>query len=268
MTVKVTTTEEKRMLMTGDGTAEAAQRGAAEASEIRFRSDVTVELVKSSASDADVLFAARVSTAGEKSLEEVGADAGRSAGLINYLMRDRHGSPFEHNQFTFYVSAPIFVFREFMRHRTFSYNEESGRYRRLEPVFYVPGTERKLVQEGKPGRYVFVDGSPEQHALVEETTRRVCGEAYRGYLAMLEAGVAREVARGVLPVSIYSTMYATCNARALMNFLSLRTKREDSTFPSFPQREIEMVAERMEEHFAAAMPLTHAAWNRNGRVAP
>ena len=257
------------MLMTTDGTARStAPEEAAEAQEVRFRSDVTVELVKSSASDADVLFAARVSTAGEKSLEEVGTDAERSAGLINYLMRDRHGSPFEHNQFTFYVSAPIFVFREFMRHRTFSYNEESGRYRRLEPVFYVPGAERKLVQEGKPGRYVFVDGTAEQHELVETTTRRVCQEAYRGYLEMLEAGVAREVARGVLPVSIYSTMYATCNARALMNFLSLRTKREDSTFPSFPQREIEMVAERMEEHFAAAMPLTHAAWNRNGRVAP
>ena len=246
--------------------AQAAE--AAPEREIRFRSDVTVELVKSSASDADVLFAARVSTAGEKSLEEVGADPARSAGLINYLMRDRHGSPFEHNQFTFYVSAPIFVFREFMRHRTFSYNEESGRYRRLEPVFYLPGPERKLVQEGKPGRYVFVDGSEEQHRLVADSTRRVCSEAYRAYLEMLDAGVAREVARGVLPVSIYSTMYATCNARALMNFLSLRTKREDATFPSFPQREIEMVAERMEEHFARTMPLTHAAWNRNGRVAP
>jgi thymidylate synthase (FAD) len=242
--------------------------GPAPEREVRFRSDVTVELVKSSASDADVLFAARVSTAGEKSLEQVGADPERSAGLINYLMRDRHGSPFEHNQFTFYVSAPIFVFREFMRHRTFSYNEESGRYRRLEPVFYLPGPERKLVQEGKPGRYVFVDGSEEQHRLVADSTRRVCTEAYHAYLEMLDAGVAREVARGVLPVSIYSTMYATCNARALMNFLSLRTKREDSTFPSFPQREIEMVAERMEGHFAAAMPLTHAAWNRNGRVAP
>jgi thymidylate synthase (FAD) len=85
---------------------------------------------------------------------------------------------------------------------------------------------------------------------------------------MLDAGVAREVARGVLPVSIYSSMYATCNARALMHFLSLRTKREDSTFPSFPQREIEMVAEKMEAAFAGAMPLTHAAFNRNGRVAP
>lgn len=236
--------------------------------EVRFRSDVTVELVKSSAADADVLFAARVSTAGEKSLAEVGSDAERSAGLINYLMRDRHGSPFEHNSFTFFVSAPIFVFREFMRHRTFSYNEESGRYRRLEPVFYVPGPERKLVQEGKPGRYVFVDGTAEQQKLVDEATRAVCTSAYQAYLEMLEAGIAREVARGVLPVSIYSSMYATCNARALMNFLSLRTKREDSTFPSFPQREIEMVAERMEAFFAEAMPLTYAAFNRNGRVAP
>jgi thymidylate synthase (FAD) len=236
--------------------------------EVRFRSDVTVELVKRSAADADVLFAARVSTAGEQSLEQVGADAGRSAGLINYLMRDRHGSPFEHNSFTFFVSAPIFVFREFMRHRTFSYNEESGRYRRLEPVFYVPGPDRKLVQEGKPGRYVFVDGTAEQHKLVDEATRGVCTTAYRAYLEMLDAGVAREVARGVLPVSIYSSMYATCNARALMHFLSLRTKREDSTFPSFPQREIEMVAEQMEAAFAEAMPLTHAAFDRNGRVAP
>jgi thymidylate synthase (FAD) len=229
---------------------------------------VTVELIKHAASDADVIWAARVSTKGEQTLDELERDPARSAGLINYLMRDRHGTPFEHSSLTFYVQAPIFVFREFMRHRTFSYNEESGRYRRLEPVFYVPGPERKLVQEGKPGRYVFVDGTPEQHALVEATTRRVCTEAYLGYLEMLEAGVAREVARGVLPVSIYSSMYATCNARALMNFLSLRTKREDSTFPSFPQREIELVAERMEEHFAAVMPLTHAAWNRNGRVAP
>ncbi|WP_204268146.1 FAD-dependent thymidylate synthase, partial [Escherichia coli] len=68
----------------------------------------------------------------------------RDRGLINYLMRDRHGSPFEHNSMTFYVQAPIFVFREFMRHRIASYNEESGRYRELRPVFYVPARERNL----------------------------------------------------------------------------------------------------------------------------
>jgi thymidylate synthase (FAD) len=233
-----------------------------------FRSDVTVELVRASAQDADVLFAARVSTKGEQSLEDVGADASRSAGLIRYLMRDRHGSPFEHNSMTFYVQAPIFVFRELLRHRIASYNEESGRYRELRPVFYVPGPERRLVQQGKPGQYDFVDGTPEQHELVVAETRRICVEAYAAYQRMLAAGIAREVARIVLPLTIYSSLYVTVNARSLMNFLSLRTKRADSTFPSFPQREIEMVAELMEQEWARLMPLTHAAFDANGRVAP
>jgi thymidylate synthase (FAD) len=85
---------------------------------------------------------------------------------------------------------------------------------------------------------------------------------------MLDAGIAREVARIVLPLNLFSSMYVTMNARALMNFLSLRTKREDSHFPSFPQREIEMVAEKMETSFQELMPLTHAAFEKNGRVAP
>ncbi len=236
--------------------------------DITFRSDMTVELVKHAASDADVIWAARVSTKGEQSLADVDADPQRSAGLINYLMRDRHGTPFEHSSMTFYVSAPIFVFREFMRHRTFSYNEESGRYRKLEPVFYVPGPDRKLVQSGKPGAYEFSAGSAEQHSLVIDTVQAACRQSYAAYLEMLEAGVAREVARTVLPVGLYSSMYATCNARALMNFLSLRVRNPDATFPSFPQREIEMVAEQMEALWAGLMPLTHAAFERNGRVCP
>ena len=87
------------------------------AAPVEYRDDVTVDLVKHSASDSDVLWAARVSTAGEQSLEELTKDPERSKGLLNYLMRDRHGSPFEHNSMTFFISAPIFVFREFMRHR-------------------------------------------------------------------------------------------------------------------------------------------------------
>ena len=236
-----------------------------------FRSDVVVELVRASAGDADVLFAARVSTRGEASREDVGADEqaqARSAGLVNYLMRDRHGSPFEHTSMTFYVQAPIFVFREFMRHRIASYNEESGRYRELRPVFYVPGPERRLVQEGKPGAYRFTAGTPDQHALVDAEVRASSTRAYEAYRAMLDAGVAREVARVVLPVTTYSSMYVTMNARALMNFLSLRTQREGSTFPSYPQREIEMCAEVMEEVWRGLMPLTAAAFERNGRVAP
>ncbi|GAA2756748.1 FAD-dependent thymidylate synthase [Actinopolymorpha rutila] len=233
-----------------------------------FRDDVSVELVRSAARDADVLFAARVSTKGEQSLDDVEADAERSAGLINYLMRSRHGSPFEHNSMTFYVHAPIFVFRELMRHRIASYNEESGRYRELRPVFYVPGPERRLVQEGKPGHYQFVSGTPEQHALVQRETREQCSRAYASYQRMLAAGVAREVARIVLPLTIYSSAYVTVNARSLMNILSLRTSREESAVPSYPQREIEMMAERMEEEWARLMPLSHAAFQRNGRVAP
>ena len=235
---------------------------------IEFRSDITVELVRASATDADVVFAARVSTVGEQSLEDVDADPQRSAGLINYLMRDRHGSPFEHNSMTFFVKAPIFVWREHMRHRIASYNEESARYRELLPVFYVPSHERPLVQSGKPGAYEFHPGTPAQSVLVERTIQESCTAAYSGYLEMLEAGVAREVARMVLPVTIYSSAYVTMNARALMNFLSLRRKVEGSHFVSYPQREIEMVAEVYEDHFAQLMPLTHSAFNEHGRVAP
>ena len=236
--------------------------------EIVFRDDMSVELVKSSASDADVIWAARVSTAGDKSLEDVGADATKSEGLINYLARERHGSPFEHTSMTFFISAPIFVFREFMRHRIASYNEESGRYRELKPVFYVPSKERKLVQIGKAGAYTFVDGTEEQFKVTVDAIKETCKLAYTNYQKMLSAGVAREVARAVLPVTLYSSMYVTMNARALMNFLSLRTAREGSHFPSYPQREIEMVAEKMEAEFAKLMPITYGAFQKSGRIAP
>lgn len=238
------------------------------AEEITFRSDMTVELVRASASDADVVFAARVSTAGEQSLDDVDADPAMSSGLVNYLMRDRHGSPFEHNSMTFFVRAPIFVWREHMRHRIASYNEESGRYRQLEPVFYVPDRQRPLLQVGKAGAYEFLPGTAGQYDLVDREVRESCLAAYAAYQRMLDAGVAREVARMVLPVTIYSSAYVTLNARSLMNFLSLRRKVAGSHFPSFPQREIEMVAERYEEEWSRLMPITHAAFIKNGRVAP
>ncbi len=237
-------------------------------SEAIFRSDMSVDLVKHSASDADVIWAARVSTAGEQSLDEISKDPAKSAGLINYLARERHGSPFEHTSMTFFISAPIFVFREFMRHRIASYNEESGRYRELQPVFYVPSPERKLIQIGKTGAYEFVDGTKEQYDITVRSMKESYVFSYEHYQKMLEAGVAREVARAVLPVGLYSSMYVTMNARALMNFLSLRTSREGSHFPSYPQREIEMVAEKMEEVFARLMPLTHGAFEKSGRIAP
>lgn len=229
-----------------------------------FRSDMTVELIQSMGSDNMIVHSARIST-GAASSEEL---TDRDKGLINFLMRDRHGTPFEHCVFTFRIEAPIFVFREFMRHRIASYNEESGRYKELAPIFYVPDENRKLIQVGKPGAYTFEDGSYDQKVMVPAEMKRTATESYKAYQRMLEKGVAREVARGVLPVSIYSSMYVTMNARGLMNFLSLRTTRENTRFPSFPQREIEMVAEQMECFFAEKMPVTYETFNANGRVAP
>jgi thymidylate synthase (FAD) len=488
-----------------------------------FRSDVTVQLVKATADDAHVLWSARVSTQGEQSLDQIGEDPARSKGLINYLMRDRHGSPFEATSMTFFINAPIFVFREFMRHRvgwcvagdtqittesigpsgrttkltridalhdrwhngvrdsrgrirklpsiyrqkvrvlnesnmlfelggisdviqsgekevftlrtetgqqlectadhaiftnegwvkagqlesdhlltvvgkrprqagrqmsrklreginewtmaqkntvvkpydrcylcgdraerellgvdhvvpvasdltlaldvknlapvcrpchkvksaseqklairgnasggkfvrfervgrprvtmTYdlsvdgpwhnflangivvhnSYNEESGRYRELQPVFYTPGPDRRMIQEGKAGHYRFTAGTSAQHELTGRVMVNAYRQSYDAYQSMLAAGVAREVARSVLPVGLFSSMYATCNARSLMHFLGLRTQHELAKVPSFPQREIEMVGEQMENEWARLMPLTHAAFNTNGRIAP
>lgn len=236
--------------------------------QISFRSTMVVELVKCSASDADVLFAARVSTIGESTLERLDEDPSRSEGLIRYLMRDRHGSPFEHNSITFFVSAPIFVFREFMRHRIASYNEESGRYRTLKPVFYVPDYDRPLIQQGKPGSYEFIAGDTAQTELAQQEIKTVSTIAFASYKKMLDKGIAREVARAVLPLNTYSSMYVTMNARALMNFLSLRVKSDQSTYPSFPQYEIDLVAQKMEKVFQNLMPITHKFFVELGRVAP
>lgn len=229
----------------------------------RFRSDMGVMLIRDNASDEAVTQAAKVSTQGSNA-----AGVSAAGGLINYLMRDRHGSPFEHMSMTWLIEAPIFVWREMMRHRIASYNEESGRYKQLEPVFYIPNEDRNLVQQGKPGAYEYVPGTVDQYAKVLRVMMTAAEEAYSDYEDLLNAGIAREVARMVLPLNIYSSAFVTMNPRALMNFLSLRTKHPESTFPSFPQREIEMVAEQMERSFAEAMPLTYEAWVKNGRVAP
>lgn len=243
---------------------------------------MTVELIESMGSDYSVVRAARVSTGRDRKASalamiedgsvktvELEADLKEATGLINFLMANRHGTPFEHNAFTFRVEAPIFVWREFHRHRVgFSYNELSGRYTQLPASFYVPDSERALTQVGKPGHYEFVPGTAEQYAAVDDSLRIACMSAYARYLHMLDDGVAKEVARMCLPVNIYSVCYVTCNARSIMSFLSLRTKDESSTFPSFPQREIEMVAEKIEALWAEKMPITAGAFTAHGRVSP
>lgn len=232
--------------------------------EIQFRNDFDVTLVDSMGDDTRICQAARVSTQGAESYE-----TGESSGLINFLMANRHGTPFEHGSMTFLISAPIFVWREFHRHRIgFSYNEESGRYKQLDPVFYVPPETRPLVQVGKPGHYTFEVGTTAQVIRQHGRLSSAYKYAYEEYQAGLDDGVAKEVARMCLPVAIFSSCYVTCNPRSLMAFLSLRTKHEGSKFPSFPQWEINQVADQMEVLFCDVWPLTWEAFDKNGRVSP
>ena len=201
--------------------------------EIKFKSTVDVELVDVMGSDWSIIEAARVSTLGGADTPQV--TEAKKNGLINFLMRDRHGTPFEHNALTFRISAPLFVFYEFHRHRVgWSYNEESARYRELEPMFYVPRFDRPLRQVGKPGAYTFEQGDGEQLFHTEHEHQYVARLAWGSYQDLLRRGVAREVARNVLPVSIYKTMYATCNLRSLFSFLSLRWAHPQSTVADIP----------------------------------
>lgn len=231
---------------------------------MNLRDDVTVNLVDYMGNDTSIIRAMMVSTQGGQALE-----AEEDFGRINFLMKNRHGTPFEHASMTFYMEMPIFVFREFHRHRIgWSYNEMSGRYKELPPTFYVPNRQRNLVQVGKPGHYQFIPGSESQWNHTVRRLQDAYEMSYSMYQQMLEDGIAKEVARACLPVATYSAQFATCNPRSLMAFLSLRTKREGSKFPSFPQREIEMVAEKMEVRFAELFPMTYRAFCENGRVAP
>lgn len=230
--------------------------------ELEFASDVTVKLVRAMASDDTVVQAAQVSVKGENNPDTV------PERLINYLMSSRHGSPFEHNAFTFFVEAPIFVFREWHRHRISSINEMSGRYTVLKPKFYTPGPYRKMTNIGTSARPEFDEGTPEQKILMGDSDYIVCQTAWDEYERRLAAGIANELARTCLPVSVYSQMYWTVNARSLMNFLSLRVDSADSTVRSRPQWEIQLGAMKMEEIFAELMPITHATFVKNGRVAP
>lgn len=236
---------------------------------MRFDSNLYVRLADHMGGDESVVAAARVSVIGPQSEGYLHTPPEESQGLINFLMKNRHGTPFEHNGMTFFVQAPIAVFREFHRHRIgWSYNEESGRYKELEPHFYVPPPQRPLVQQGRPGAYEFVGGTEEHYNSATQDIKQGCRIAYSLYRNMLDYGTCKEVARGVLPVYIYSSMWVTCNARSLMHFLSLRVKSIDSTFKSFPMWEIEQVAWRLEKVFEEYFPLTYTAFVKNGRVAP
>jgi thymidylate synthase (FAD) len=208
------------------------------------------------ASDLSVVNGARVSFARRK--EEMDES---DAGLIRFLMRDRHGTPFEHNAFRFHVRCPIFVAREWFRHRVGSFNEFSMRYARATDDFYVPEPEDVRSQVGKPGAYSFEPVDEELAERTRDELRAVYDAAFTTYERLVEAGVARELARAVMPVGAYTEFFWTVNARALMNFVSLRNAET-------AQREIRRYAEAVERFFAERMPVTYEAFVASGRVAP
>lgn len=215
-----------------------------------YTGDVTATLIDSLASDIDVARAAWVSNYGEEAREK---DPKAIEGLIKFLYNNKHMSPFEHGIFKFFIDCPIFVAREFMRHRTFSFNEVSGRYKQLNGKFYVPNADRPLVQRGKVGAYTFEPGTDEMYALKKQSDIRVFEAAWREYEFQQYIGVAKETARNVLPVGIYTQFYASVDPRNLMQFLTLRNDKH-------ALYEIRQIAVQMEDAFAEAMPLTYKAY--------
>lgn len=235
--------------------------------EITLTSEIKVEEVQAMGDDAMIVCAARVSTGKDMHIVK----DGEAAGLIRYLMQNRHGTPFEHGSLTVRVHAPIKVWREWHRHRVgWSYNEESGRYKQLDPIFYLPPRDRPMIRpEGfRSAQPVFDVASEQQYATVRSILKTGYQIAYDRYEHLLKQGLDRGLARDLLGVGIYSACYCTANPRSIMHFLELRTSRPEARRPSKPLYEIEAAANKLEGIFARRWPITYAIWNENGRAAP
>jgi thymidylate synthase (FAD) len=216
-----------------------------------------VELLDCMASDLDVVNAAKVSFAASKN--EIDESC---IGLINYLMKNKHATPFEHSVFKFRIKAPIFVTREWMRHRWSSFNEMSMRYYQPDQIdYYLPSIKNIRKQTGKPGAYTFEQ--IEDQKIIDEfylTMQNSINMANWGYHSLVDIGIAKEIARCVLPVTQYTEFIWTVNARSLINFISLRND-------SNAQYEINEYAKAIEDVFMKKMPITHESFENSGRVA-
>lgn len=248
-----------------------------------FKSDLFCEYRDHMGNDDSLIEAMLVSTKQDEELLEalraVGLDhtvsetpeqyAKSRKPRLDFMMKHRHGSPFEQAAMKFYIKAPIMVFREWHRHRIgFSYNEASARYKVMPPLFYIPGPERPIVQVGKHSSSEWVAGTPEQYERQRKRKIRAYSLAWEMYVEGILDGEAKETARLVLGVGLYSEMVTTLNPRSCMAFLSLRQHQPEAMFVSRPQWEINQCANQMEETFKQLFPLTHDVYVANGRVAP
>lgn len=207
-----------------------------------FLEESRVALVDYLGSDARVVEAARVSTKGEGSR---GQEA--DEGLIRYLLREGHWSPFEHASATFLIETPLFTRSQLVRHKSFSFNEESARYRQMRPRFYIPPHSRPVKAQGKPGHYVMVHD--EDAVLAARAGLRLSAYAgWSNYQRLIEAGVTRELARAVLPQHLVTSLYMTGTLRSWIHFLQ---SRDDET----AQFEVRAVAQKVRRELEAVFPV-------------
>lgn len=211
-----------------------------------------VRLVESMGSDLSIVRNARVSYDAEW---RAGDDDGKDAKLLNYLLKNKHTSPFESCVFTFDVKAPIFIFRQWHRHRTWSFNEISARYAELPEEFYVPELGQITTQSAtnKQMRTDMQHPQAQEHA---DAIFKANSASFAIYKSMIADGVPRELARSVLPVGTYSHMFATVDLHNLFHFLKLRLH-------SHAQYEIRVYAEAMLQLIEPIVPISTAAFRQH-----
>lgn len=209
-------------------------------------------LVDSMGSDLSIVRAARISYDAEW---RAGEDDGKDAKLINYLLKNHHTSPFESCSFTFDVKAPIFVLRQWHRHRTWAFNEVSARYSELPEEFYLPEVAQ-ITTQSTSNKQMRTDEPHPNGELIQELLQEQNAAAFAGYRLMLNAGVPRELARTVLPVATYSHMFATVNLHNLFKFLQLRLHEHS-------QYEIRVYAEAMLKLVEPVVPVAVEAFRRH-----
>ena len=208
-----------------------------------------VRLVDHMGNDLSIIRAARVSYDADW---RTGEDEGKDEKLIAYLMKNHHTSPFEAVTFTFEVKAPLFVFRQWHRHRTWSYNEVSARYSELPEEFYVPELS-DITTQSTSNKQMRTDAQHPQALLMQSYMRKSMMDAFALYKELLAQGCPRELARSVLPTSTYSRMFATVDLHNLFHFLRLRLQEH-------AQKEIRVYAEAMLELVEPIVPYAVAAF--------
>lgn len=234
--------------------------------EVTMSSELKATLVRTNADDIFPIQMAQASLGKDEHWEiDPKIDPAR---FLKALVDPRHGVPFEHDIWTFFIEAPIFEVRQHVKHRHASMNEMSGRYVQMLPKFYTAPSRRPLRNEGTKMKPKFELGEGSARVFAETSDREIAQAAWDAYQLRIDMGVAEEYARIVLPLNTFTQFYWSVNTRALMGFLERRVDSELNRVETHPQWEIEEIALQIETEFAKHMPLTHAAFVACGRVMP